>query len=428
MIHGDWVITYVRMDNHTPSADFAGTGLAPEILAVLPTLGYTAPTPIQAETIPVALQGSDVIGIAQTGTGKTLAFGLAVINLLLKQEGKGVIIVPTRELALQVEESIRKITRLLAPPIRTVCLIGGMPMYRQIKDLRYNPRIIIATPGRLQDHLRQRTLQLNDVLITVLDEADRMFDMGFAPQVQELFESLPKTRQTLLFSATMAPEVSRLATTYMHTPVRVEVATNHEATRAIAQELCYVPHRSKSEVLAKVLTEHRGTVLVFTRTKLGAGEVAGRVQALGHTAAEMHSNLNLGQRKRALEGFKQGAYRVLVATDVAARGIDVQDISLVVNYDLPETAADYVHRIGRTGRAGKTGRAITFASPEQQRMVRSIEQFTKQPITLSVHSSAQPAYSGGGAAFSRSSSRFSRPASRPYRPAQSNFRGNRSSR
>ena len=376
-----------------PVTGFDSTGLSPEILTALSKAGFVTPTPIQGKAIPIAMTGTDLIGIAQTGTGKTLAFSLPLLDKLLKAKGKGLIIVPTRELALQVEESIRKVSRLLNTQMRTVCLIGGMPIYRQIKDLKLSPRIVIATPGRLQDHLTQKTISLSDVTTLILDEADRMLDMGFEPQIKRILAEIPSDRQTMLFSATMAPEIAKLAAVYLRNPQRVEAVKEGGTSIQITQELCYVSQSAKSELLQTLLEKHEGSVLVFSRTKHGAANLSRRLQDAGHTAVEIHSNRSLGQRRHALDGFKAGKYRVLVATDVAARGIDVQDITLVINYDLPDAAEDYVHRIGRTGRAGKNGLAISFATHDQQRDVKNIERLIQKPLTLSAHSEDRPAVS-----------------------------------
>lgn len=366
-----------------PVQGFTSTGLVPVILGVLSRLEYSTPTPIQEKAIPIALTGGDLLGIAQTGTGKTLAFALPLIDKLIKARGRGLVIVPTRELALQVEDSIRGVTRLLNPSIRTVCLIGGMPMYRQIKDLRDHPRIIIATPGRLQDHIDQKSIDLSDVNTLILDEADRMLDMGFAPQIKRILNTVPSERQTMLFSATMPPEITQLANSYLQNPQRVEVARAGESNLLIKQELCYVDHTSKFELLEKLLSLHTGSALIFVRTKHGAAKLNHKLQHHGFTSAEIHSNRSLGQRKQALNGFKSGQYRILVATDVAARGIDVHNISLVVNFDLVDAPDDHIHRIGRTGRAGNEGLAITFATHDQQKDVKAIERLLGHPLPIS---------------------------------------------
>ncbi|HSI20431.1 MAG TPA: DEAD/DEAH box helicase, partial [Verrucomicrobiae bacterium] len=257
--------------------DFIQTGLSAPILTALNTLGLTTPTPIQAQAIPVARSGHDVMGIAQTGTGKTFAFSLPIIEKLMAGPGKALVVVPTRELAIQVEDSIKRITRLLTPQLRTVCLIGGAPIYRQKQDLRANPRIIVATPGRMWDHIQQRTARLDDVTFVVLDEADRMLDMGFAPQIKQIMDMVSKERQTMCFSATMAPEIAKLAHVYMKEPLRIEVANAGESNAQIRQEMAYVRPEEKTNLLHTLLQDHEGLVLVFSRTKHGARKLTERV-------------------------------------------------------------------------------------------------------------------------------------------------------
>jgi ATP-dependent RNA helicase RhlE len=354
---------------------FDGLGIAPGLLAALDRNNFKVPTPIQSKSIPTAIEGKDMIGIAQTGTGKTLAFGIPMIQRLAQLKGKGLVILPTRELALQVEESLHKIGRGIG--LRTAVLIGGASLNVQVQQLRKNPHIIIATPGRLLDHMNQRTVDLSDVKILVLDEADRMLDMGFAPQINKILNAVPRERQTMLFSATMPDDIVRIATKHMQLPVRVEVARAGTAAEGVEQELFVVKKEDKIRLLEKLLTEYHGPILVFSRTKFGAKKITRSVNALHHRAAEIHSNRSLNQRREALDGFKNGKYRVLVATDIAARGIDVTGIEVVVNFDLPENAEDYVHRIGRTGRAGHKGRAISFACPDQRAEVREIERLMR---------------------------------------------------
>ncbi|MCE9541878.1 DEAD/DEAH box helicase [Candidatus Kaiserbacteria bacterium] len=359
---------------------FDGLGIAPAIRDVLARLKYTTPTPIQHQSIPMAIEGKDVIGVAQTGTGKTLAFGIPMIQRLAQAEGRGLVLVPTRELALQVDETLRKIGGPLG--IKTAVLIGGAPMNPQIRSLHANPNIVIATPGRLIDHLEQGTIRLTHVAVLVLDEADRMLDMGFLPQMKKILVTIPKERQTMLFSATLSREIMAIAGTHMTVPTSIEIAPQGTTAELVTQEIFIVSKASKAALLEKVLTEYRGPTLVFTRMKHSAKRVAARLRDVGHTAAEIHSNRSLGQRKEALEGFKRGKYRVLVATDIAARGIDVSNIELVVNYDLPMQTADYVHRIGRTGRAGAKGHAISFAMPTERREIRDIENLTKKALPV----------------------------------------------
>lgn len=399
-----------------PESNFGGLGIAPKLLEKIYSLGFKTPTPIQHKTIPVSIDGKDVIGIAQTGTGKTLAFGIPMIQKILQlKQGKGLIILPTRELALQVEETLVKIGRGFG--LKTAVLIGGASAGPQIHALRNNPHIIVGTPGRINDHIDQRTLNLKDVSILVLDEADRMFDMGFAPQIKRILQQVPVDRQTMLFSATMPDDIARIASGHMKLPVRIEIVKQGTTAENIEQELFIVPKNQKMSLLKKVLSEYKGSVLVFIRAKHSAKKICRDLIGVGVTAAEIHSNRSLNQRKEALEGFKIGRYRVLVATDIASRGIDVKGIELVINYDLPEIPEDYVHRIGRTGRAGRSGKAISFAMPDQHSIVREIQRLTKLylpvaklpenlPVAISV---PQPNRAG----FNRGARNFGQRANRP---------------
>ena len=355
----------------TPPTDFRMLGIAPAMLKILDQKGISAPTPIQHQTIPAALNGKDIVGIAQTGTGKTFAFGLPMLQRLAAGTGKGLVLVPTRELAYQAEDSLAPYASAVG--IRMAVFVGGSPMHLQLKMLKNNPRILIATPGRLNDHLERRTVTLKEVDVLVLDEADRMLDMGFKPQINLILKHVPRQRQTLLFSATMPQEIFSLATREMQLPLRIEVAPSGTAAAKIEQELIIVRQEHKSMLLMSLMKEIRGSVLIFSRTKHGAKKIRRALDAAGHRAAEIHANRSLGQRREALEGFKRGKYRILVATDIAARGIDVNDIAVVINYDLPNDPLDYIHRIGRTGRAGRSGNAISFALPGQARDIRNIE-------------------------------------------------------
>ena len=360
---------------------FFGLGIAPGLLEVLDALKFTVPTPIQETAIPIAIEGKDVIGVAQTGTGKTLAFGIPMVQRLAQGRGRGLVLVPTRELALQVTEDLTKLVR--AFKLRTAVIIGGESMGRQIRQLKEHPNIIIATPGRRNDHIEHRQVRLSDVTILVLDEADRMLDMGFLPQIERILKLVPRKRQTMLFSATMQPSVLTIAAKYMHLPVRTEIAPSGTAPDLVTQEILFVHKERKGQLLGQLLTQYTGSVLLFVRTKRGASKVARLLRSMGHAAAEIHADRSQPQRKEALRGFKTGEYRILVATDIAARGIDVKDIELVINYDLPDEIGNYVHRIGRTGRAGKRGHAIAFATPDQRSDVREIERFMCAAIPVS---------------------------------------------
>lgn len=369
----------MNKSNHQGS--FYGLGIAPALLQVLENLKYTVPTPIQHHAIPVAIEGKDVIGVAQTGTGKTLAFGIPMLQSIAQNKGRGLVVLPTRELALQVEEVLHKLGKSFG--LRTAVLIGGASMNTQIQALKRDPHVIVATPGRLNDHLQQKLLSLAKISILVLDEADRMLDMGFLPQIQKMLNVLPKNRQTMLFSATLPPSIIRIATSHMKLPLHIEVSPSGTAAENVMQEIFIVRKDAKIRLLEKILSEYKGSTLVFTRTKYIASRIARAVRAMGHTSAEIHSNRSLGQRKEALAGFKRGNYRVLVATDIASRGIDVVGIELVLNYDLPSNSEDYVHRIGRTGRAGAEGHAISFALPEEHYEVRGIERLIRKNLRVS---------------------------------------------
>lgn len=361
-------------------SSFDNLGITPQILEVLNHLKFTSPTPIQHQCIPTALDGKDIVGIAQTGTGKTLAFGIPMIQLLSQSNGQGLILLPTRELALQVNDVLQKVGQKFG--LKTVVLIGGTSSYQQIQAIRRNPHIFVSTPGRLIDHLQSRNITLDKVKMIVLDEADRMFDIGFAPQIKQILAFAPKERQTLMFSATMPKAISELAARFMKMPLRIEVAPSGTPAKNVEQEVFIVSKDAKNQLLEKLLTDNTGSVLIFSRTKFGAKRITNNLNGIGHKAVEIHSNRSLAQRKFALDGFKSGRYRILVATDVASRGIDVTDISLVINYDLPDNPEDYVHRIGRTGRAGSFGKAISFAAPDERGSVRQIERLIRKTLPI----------------------------------------------
>jgi len=359
---------------------FADLGIAPALLNAVNKLGFTTPTPIQEKAIPIGIEGKDLVGIAQTGTGKTLAFGIPMIQRLAIVKGGGLVILPTRELALQVEEEFKKIGQ--ATGLRVAVLIGGAGMGPQIAALRRNPNVIVATPGRLIDHMEQKNLRLDMVKILVLDEADRMLDMGFAPQLKKILAQITKDRQTMLFSATMPSEIMQMASREMRLPLRIEVAPQGSTADKVTQEIFIVDKAQKTNLLQKILSESQMTTLVFTRTKFGAKRLARSVRDMGHSAVEIHGNRSLAQRTEALSGFKTGRYRVLIATDIAARGIDVVGIGLVVNFDLPTVTEDYVHRIGRTARGGAAGHAISFVTREERRDLQDIERLISKTLPI----------------------------------------------
>jgi ATP-dependent RNA helicase RhlE len=330
------------------------------------------------------LQGRDILGIAQTGTGKTLAFGIPIVNSL--KSGAALILVPTRELAQQVAGAMQLICRPFG--MNACLLIGGASMNMQVQSVRKNPRVLIATPGRLIDHLRQNTISLSGIKCLVLDEADRMLDMGFKPQIEKIMASVPAQRQTMLFSATMPAEIRQLTRKYMQSPETVEVAPAGTVAEAVEQSLYIVQRSQKKSVLAKLLDESSGPVLIFVRTKHTARQLT-KTLFETHPVAEIHSNRSQHQRQTAIDGFRSGKYRILIATDIAARGIDVKDIQLVINYDLPDEAESYIHRIGRTGRAGSKGHAVSIAAPDQGKLVRNIEGLLKKSIRVVKHPGAE---------------------------------------
>lgn len=386
----------------TVDSGFDELGIKDTILASIKKLGFVNPTPIQEKTIPIGLSGKDLIGVAQTGTGKTFAFGVPMLQRLGVIGGRGLVLLPTRELALQVEDSLKKLGTSLG--LKTAAFIGGEAQERQLYALRKNPHIIVATPGRLIDFLKRKILTLNDIKILVLDEADMMFDLGFAPQVEEILTKMPKDRQTMLFSATMPASILKLAANHMNLPVSIETAPSGTTAEKVDQEM-YIMHKDdRIKHLEKVLNDYKGSVLIFVRTKHSVTGLTEAIRKFGHTAEEIHSNLSLRNRRKALDDFKSGKARILVATDIAARGLDVNGIELVVNYNLPDKLSDYVHRIGRTGRAGKSGKAISFATPDQSKDIRDIERIINQTLVLTKFAEPQ-AFGGGGRSKSSSYSR-----------------------
>jgi ATP-dependent RNA helicase RhlE len=371
----------VQQEEGSESPTFDELGLSKEVMKAVRDAGYVTPTPIQAQAIPLVLKGRDVMGLAQTGTGKTAAFTLPIVDRLLDgpKRTRVLVLTPTRELCVQVEESVKKYA--LHAPISVVSVYGGVPLDPQEKKLRAGVDIVVATPGRLIDHLERQNVVFDDLEVLVLDEADRMLDMGFAPQINRIVADVPSYRQTLLFSATMPPEVEALARKYLRKPVVVQVGRRSSAASTVTHAVYPVPRDRKSELLAQLLrAEKLDSVLVFTRTKHGADRVVRHLEREQIEATAMHADKTQPQRTRALEDFKSGKVRVLVATDIAQRGLDISGITHVVNYDVPQQAEDYVHRIGRTGRAAKEGDAFTFMAPDEIAMVRQIERVIGQPI------------------------------------------------
>ena len=364
-----------------PPFTFADLGLAGPLLDAVREAGYTEPTPIQRQAIPLALSGRDLMGLAQTGTGKTAAFTLPILDRLLggPRRTRVLILAPTRELAAQVDESFRRYGKHSG--LRVAAVFGGVPIEPQERALRSGVDVVVATPGRLIDHLERQNVVFDDLEVLVLDEADRMLDMGFVPQINRVVSEIPKYRQTLLFSATMPPEVEALARKYLRKPVVVQVGRRSEAASTVAHAVYPVPRDKKSALLIELLRQpDMDSVLIFTRTKHGADRVVRHLERAEITATAMHADKSQGQRTQALEGFKRGTIRVLVATDIAQRGLDISGITHVINYDVPQQPEDYVHRIGRTGRAAATGDAYTFMSPDEIAMVRTIERVIGQQI------------------------------------------------
>jgi ATP-dependent RNA helicase RhlE len=368
---------------------FSALGLIPELTRAVVDQGYLEPTPIQAKAIPIVLQRRDVMGTAQTGTGKTAGFTLPILQLLAPQANtslsparhptRALILTPTRELAAQIEESVRNYGKYL--PLRGTVVYGGVDIDPQIKALRAGVEILVATPGRLLDHLHQKSVNLSRVEILVLDEADRMLDMGFIPDIKRILSVLPAQRQNLLFSATFPEEVRRLAKDLLRMPVTIEVAPRNAPADLVTHQVHLVPVLKKRSLLVRLIrSRDMRQVLVFVRMKRDANRLARQLQQDGIPAKEIHSDRTQEERMQALEDFKQGNCPVLVATDIAARGIDIEELPFVINYELPHTPEDYVHRIGRTGRAGTPGEAISLVAPEEADFLEAIEKLLKRKL------------------------------------------------
>ena len=349
------------------SNDFIKLGIDEKTISALDYLKFSTPTPIQKEIIPLALNGKNVIGIAQTGTGKTLAFGIPMIEKVVRNKGQGLILVPTRELAIQVGNSIREVGKLWN--LHCSIIIGGVSQKRQIVSLKNNPDIIIATPGRLAD---------------LINQGKFMLDEGFLPEITKILEKITSKHQMMLFSATMPKAISKLVHRFMNDPKKIEINPQGTTPDKLDHEAFIIPKNNKSQLLKALLEQyHNDSILIFTRTKYGAKKLAKDIRNMGHTATEIHSNRTQAQRKISLKGFADWKFRILVATDIASRGIDVVHISVVINFDLPDQLDDYVHRVGRTGRAGREGKAISFVMPPQKSSIKKIERLIGTSITLS---------------------------------------------
>jgi superfamily II DNA/RNA helicase len=371
------------------TVSFADLKLAPELLKALTESGYTTPTPVQAQAIPVVLEGHDLMAGAQTGTGKTAAFALPLLQKLLPHASsstsparhpvRALILVPTRELAVQVEESVKAYAKYTH--LRSLVVYGGVDIKTQTPHLKTGVEILVATPGRLLDHIEQKTVLLNQVQVLVLDEADRMLDMGFMPALKRILALLPRQRQSLMFSATFSNEIKKLSEDFMNYPTLIEVARSNASAENITQKVYLVAQTDKHQLLAQILRgDDAKQVIVFTKTKLTASRLAKQLQREGVSADAIHGDKTQLERMQALDAFKQGKVAVLIATDVAARGLDIDHLPMVINYEIPHAAEDYVHRIGRTGRAGASGTAISLVSPEEERYLADIEKLIKTEI------------------------------------------------
>ncbi|RLB71183.1 MAG: ATP-dependent helicase [Deltaproteobacteria bacterium] len=391
--------------------DFKSFNLHPKIVAGVESAGFTQPTPIQLQSIPKIMQHRDVMGLAQTGTGKTAAFGLPILHQLMQgRRGcvRALIIAPTRELAEQIHTSLSQLGQQTG--LRSVTVYGGVGVNPQITKLKRGAEIVVACPGRLLDHIRQSTIDLSQLDVLVLDEADRMFDMGFLPDIRRIIKSLPAKRQTLLFSATMPKEIRHLAQEMLKNPETVQVDTVAPA-KTVSHALYPVAQHLKTDLLLKLIAQtDTESVLVFTRTKHRAKRLGEKLGKCGYQAASLQGNLSQSRRQAALDGFRDGRFQVLVATDIAARGIDVSQISHVINYDIPDTADAYIHRIGRTGRAARSGDAFTLASNDDKLMVRAIERALGTPL--------ERCHLDGFDYTVPAPKRTAQPARRPSRPVQ----------
>ena len=381
----------VHVEAHEPVAAirFQDFGLSPDILRALTDQGYVHPTPIQAEAIPVVMQGRDVMGAAQTGTGKTAGFSLPIIQNLLvhantsmspaRHPVRALILTPTRELADQVAENVKAYSR--HTPLRCAVVFGGVDMKPQTLALRNGVEIVIATPGRLLDHIEQKNMNLSQTAIFVMDEADRMLDMGFLPDLQRIINMLPKQRQNLMFSATFSADIKKLANSFLHNPVTIEVARSNATADNVTQIIYKVTEDAKRAAVAHIIrTRGLKQVIVFSNTKIGASRLSRELESAGVNATAIHGDKTQTERMQALEAFKRGEIEVLVATDVAARGLDIAELPCVINFDLPYNAEDYVHRIGRTGRAGASGDAISLCTDKDARLLVDIEKLIKQTL------------------------------------------------
>lgn len=403
--------------------DFTSLNLPAQLMTSLAKMGFATPTPIQAQAIPHALEGRDILGSAATGTGKTGAFGIPLVNrLLTNTRGSALILCPTRELAVQVQQQLKMMVG--ASPIKTALLIGGESMPKQLAELRLRPRIIVGTPGRINDHLERGSLMLHDANFLVLDETDRMLDMGFGPQIEKIFKFLPPVRQTLMFSATLPDNIVKISQRYMKDPVRVSAGEHSKPAAKITQENIHVTEDTKYDHLVQQLEAREGSVIIFVKTKWNTEKLAKRLRNAKHSADAIHGDLRQNQRDKVIKNFRDMKHRILVATDIAARGLDIPHIEHVINYDLPQVAEDYIHRIGRTGRNEASGAAVNLITsadrekwqaitklldPEAYKKMMEEERANKRSAHNSRPHSRRPAGNNGGGNGDKKRRRFRGP-------------------
>ena len=369
--------------------NFLSLKLEETLFESLAKINFKAPTPIQAKAIPIALEGKDILGTAQTGTGKTGAFGIPLINYLLKTKKEtALVMTPTRELATQVMQTMNNL--IGRGNIRSALLIGGDSMQRQLKQMRRNPRLIVGTPGRINDHLKRKTLRLNNTTFLVLDESDRMLDMGFTPQINQVLETVPKKHQTLLFSATLPGNIIRLAEKYLNQPVRISVGSTSTPIEKIKQEVLFVNDGDKYNQLIKQIYIRQGSILIFVKTRRNAEKMVKRLKYDDHDAEAIHGNLRQNKRDRVIKAFRNNHFRILVGTDVASRGLDIPAIKHVINFDLPQVPEDFIHRIGRTARAGAEGSALSFIGNGDRLKWNAIQKLINPNFRAEPDSSVRP--------------------------------------
>ena len=380
--------------------NFLSLNLEPTLIESLAKIKFKTPTPIQAKAIPIALSGKDILGTAQTGTGKTAAFGIPLINFLLKTKKEtALIITPTRELASQVMQTMNNL--IGRGNIRSSLLIGGSPMQKQLKQMRRNPRLIVGTPGRINDHLKRKTLNLRNTSFLVLDEVDRMLDMGFTPQINQVLETVPRKHQTLLFSATLPGNILRLAETYLNNPERISAGSTSMPIEKIKQQVLKVKSGDKYNQLIKEIYVRQGSILIFVKTRRNAEKMVKRLKYDDHDADAIHGNLRQNKRDRVIKAFRNNHFRILVGTDVASRGLDIPAIKHVINFDLPQVPEDFIHRIGRTARAGSEGSALSFVGDEDRSKWNAIQRLIDPNFRAEPGSEGKGRRKRGGRSFDR---------------------------